>query len=195
GDRVELIGRIVEVTRGSRKRGKAPAKHYAFINFGSWRGNVVKISIWSEGLAKLKEQPSNSWIGRWVSVTGLMDVPLEGKRKRHQHLSITVQEEGQIQQIDEAEAGVSLGRIAAAPPHPAAHRSGRSAATAPPASSGKSGGSRKRAAAGGKRSSRRQTAPTPTTAPAQPAPAPPAQRPSAGFPRWAQVLATLVVII
>src|SRR5215467_5874998 len=115
GDRVELIGRIVEVTRGSRKRGKAPAKHYAFINFGSWRGNVVKISIWSEGLAKLKEQPSNAWVGRWVSVTGLMDVPFESKRQRYKHLSITVQEEGQIQQIDEAEAGFRLASIAATP--------------------------------------------------------------------------------
>src|SRR5499427_2210559 len=115
GDRVELVGRIVEITRGARKRGKAPAKHYVFINFGSWRGNVVKISIWSEGLAKLKEQPSNAWVGRWVSVTGLMDVPFESKRQRYKHLSITVQEEGQIQQIDEAEAGFRLASIAATP--------------------------------------------------------------------------------
>src|SRR5215472_4500701 len=181
GDRVELIGRIVEVTRGSRKRGKAPAKHYAFINFGSWRGNVVKISIWSEGLAKLKEQPSNAWVGRWVSVTGLMDVPFESKRQRYKHLSITVQEEGQIQQIDEAEAGFRLASIAPAPPpQPAAARAGRTAATAPPASGGKSGGSRKRAASGGKRSSRRQPTPTPAAASAQQAPAPLAPRPSAG---------------
>jgi hypothetical protein len=68
GDRVELIGRIVEVKPGARKRGKGRAQRYVFINFGSWRGNVVKISIWSDGLAKLKEQPSNAWIGRWVSV-------------------------------------------------------------------------------------------------------------------------------
>ena len=59
GDRVELIGRIVEVTPGSRKSGKGPPKRYVFINFGSWRGNIVKISIWSDGLAKLKEQPSD----------------------------------------------------------------------------------------------------------------------------------------
>src|SRR5262249_12137035 len=30
GDRVELIGRIVEVKPGSRKRGKGPAKYYVF---------------------------------------------------------------------------------------------------------------------------------------------------------------------
>src|SRR6266576_3990839 len=80
GDRVELIGRIVEVTPGSRKVGGGPPQNYVFINFGSSRGNIVKISIWSDGLAKLKEEPSTAWIGRWASVTGLMDVPYESKR-------------------------------------------------------------------------------------------------------------------
>jgi hypothetical protein len=127
GDRVELIGRIVEVKPGSRKRGKGPAKRYVFINFGSWRGNIVKISIWSDGLAKLKEKPSNAWIGRWVSVTGLMDVPYESKR--YKHLSITVQEDGQIQQLDEAEAGFRLASISYAPPS----RSGTAAAASPSA--------------------------------------------------------------
>src|SRR6266852_2426553 len=118
GDRVELIGRIVEVTPGSRKAGKGPPKNYVFINFGSSRGNIVKISIWSEGLAKLKEQPSKAWIGRWVSVTGLIDVPYESKRHGHKHLSITVQEDGQIQQLDEAEAGFRLASISTAPSPP-----------------------------------------------------------------------------
>src|SRR5262245_3774099 len=132
GDRVELIGRIVEVKPGSRKRGKGRAKRYVFINFGSWRGNIVKISIWSDGLAKLNEQPSNAWIGRWVSSTGLMDVPYESKR--YKHLSITVQEDGQIQQIDEAEAGFRLASMAKAPPRngglPGTARSGTPAAAA-----------------------------------------------------------------
>src|SRR5262249_8860844 len=58
GDRVELIGRIVEVKPGSRKRGKGLPKHFVFINFGSSRGNTVRISMWSEGLARVKERPS-----------------------------------------------------------------------------------------------------------------------------------------
>jgi len=118
GDRVELIGRIVEIKPGSRKAGKGPPKRYVFINFGSSRGNIVKISIWSEGLAKLKEEPSTAWIGRWVSVTGLIDVPYENKRHGHKHLSITVQEDGQIQQLSETEAGFRLASIAMAPPPP-----------------------------------------------------------------------------
>src|SRR5437016_3054437 len=116
GDRVELIGRIVEVTPGSRKVGRGPPQNYVFINFGSSRGNIVKISIWSDGLARLKEKPSTAWIGRWVSVTGLIDVPYENRRYGHKHLSITVQEDGQIQQISETEAGFRLASISAAPP-------------------------------------------------------------------------------
>jgi hypothetical protein len=141
GDRVELIGRIVEVKAGSRKRGKGKARRYVFINFGSWRGNIVKISIWSEGLAKLSEQPTQAWAGRWVSVTGLMDVPYENKRQGYKHLSITVQEDGQIQRLDEAEAGFRLASVGATPPartapapaKPPARRRAAAAKPQPPA--------------------------------------------------------------
>ena len=47
GDRVELIGKIVEVKQDQTRYGKP----YIFINFGPWRGEIVKITIWSEGLA------------------------------------------------------------------------------------------------------------------------------------------------
>jgi hypothetical protein len=142
GDRVELIGRIVEVEPGSRKSGKGPPKRYVFINFGSGRGNIVKISIWSEGLAKLKEQPSTAWIGRWVSVTGLIDVPYENKRYGHKHLSITVQEDGQILQLSETEAGFRMASMSAAPPPRdrgvvQGAASGNPAATAPAAAAAK----------------------------------------------------------
>ncbi|MGB6399905.1 MAG: serine/threonine protein kinase [Bradyrhizobium sp.] len=140
GDRVELIGRIVEVEPGSRKSGKGPPKRYVFINFGSGRGNIVKISIWSEGLAKLKEQPSTAWIGRWVSVTGLIDVPYENKRYGHKHLSITVQDDGQIQQLSETEAGLRMASMSTAPtPRGVTHgaASGNPAATAPVAAAAK----------------------------------------------------------
>jgi hypothetical protein len=133
GDRVELVGRIVEVKPGSRKSGKRPPEHFVFINFGSSRGNIVKISIWSEGLAKLKEQPSAAWVGRWVSVSGLIDVPYENKRYGHKHLSITVQEDGQILQLSETEAGLRLASIVAAPPSRGATQGVVSATAAAPA--------------------------------------------------------------
>jgi hypothetical protein len=141
GDRVELIGRIVEIKPATRKR-KGKNERYVFINFGSWRGNIVKISIWPEGLAKLKEQPSKAWIGRWVSVTGLMDVPYENKKQGYKHLSITVQEDGQIQQLDEAEAGFRLASMA----QPSRDSATRAAAAAK-APAGKRGRKAKKGAA------------------------------------------------
>ena len=61
-------------------------------------------------------KPSAAWIGRWVSVSGLIDVPYENKRYGHKHLSITVQEDGQIQELSETEAGSRLASISAASP-------------------------------------------------------------------------------
>jgi hypothetical protein len=189
GDRVELIGRIVEVKPGSRKRGKGRAQRYVFINFGSWRGNIVKISIWSDGLAKLKEQPSNAWIGRWVSVTGLMDVPYESKRHGYKHLSITVLEDGQIQQLDEAEAGFRLASISTAPPRDrASPGAAPSAATAKPTSFW----SRNRdTARTHKRSGRRQAAAAAAAVPQRAVRSPARLR----LHRWAWVIAAFVVLM
>jgi hypothetical protein len=111
GDRVELIGKIVEVKPGVGRRGRGRDRPYIFINFGPWRGRIVKISIWSEGLDKLKETPSNLWVGRWVSVTGLLDPVYRSHRFGYEHLSITIQEDGQIQHLDEAQARFRLQSI------------------------------------------------------------------------------------
>ena len=105
-----MIGQIVEVKEDVGRRGRGRDKPYVFINFGPWRGSIVKISIWSEGLAKLKEKPSKNWIGRWVSVTGLLDPPYHSKRYGYTHLSVTVQEDGQIQTLDESQARFRLGK-------------------------------------------------------------------------------------
>jgi len=111
GDRVELIGKIVEVKPGVGRRGRGKGRPYIFINFGDWHVNIVQISIWSEGLEKLTEKPSKSWTGRWVSITGLIDPPYTSHRYGYTHLSITVQEDGQIQWIDEAQAKFRLGSV------------------------------------------------------------------------------------
>jgi hypothetical protein len=46
----------------------------------------------------------------------MIDVPYENKRSGHKHLSITVQDDGQIQQLGETEAGFRLASISTAPP-------------------------------------------------------------------------------
>src|SRR5215469_13576196 len=197
GDRVELIGRVVEIKPGSRKRGKGRIERYIFINFGSWRGNIVKISIWSDGLAKLKEQPSKAWIGRWISVTGLMDVPYESKRYGYKHLSITVQEDGQMQQLDEAEAGFRLASIAnASLPRVSSSPSATGTATAAPQSAGtvkpkSSRPPKKYIARGSKRSGRQRTA---AASPAQPVVQ--SREPlSGGFHRWMWAIGTSTILV
>jgi hypothetical protein len=186
GDRVELIGRIVEVKPGSRKRGKGRAQRYVFINFGSWRGNIVKISIWSDGLAKLKEQPSNAWIGRWVSVTGLMDVPYESKRHGYKHLSITVQEDGQIQRLDEAEAGFRLASMSHAPPRDRPSRGAAPSGTAAPSAAAV------KPTSFWKRSGRRQPAAAAAAVPQRAVRSP---APLLGLHRGAWVIAAFVVLM
>ena len=69
-----------------------------------------------------------------------MDVPYESKRYGHKHLSITVHEDGQIQPLDEAEAGFRLASIA--PPRDGglpttAALSGTPAAAPPPGATAK----------------------------------------------------------
>jgi hypothetical protein len=104
GDKVELIGKIVGVKPGMGKRGP-----YIFVNFGDWRENIIKLSIWSEGIKTLKEKPSKGWVGRWVSVTGLIGDPYTNHKFKYTHLSVTVEQDGQIQFITEAEARFRLG--------------------------------------------------------------------------------------
>lgn len=100
GDKVEVIGRIVEVKQDQTRGGKP----YIFVNFGPWKGSIFKVSIWSDGLAHVKSKPDASWIGKWVSVVGLMEPPFENKKFRYSHLSITVGAAGTMTPITEQEA-------------------------------------------------------------------------------------------
>jgi hypothetical protein len=108
GDKVELIGQIVEVKEDYGRRGRGKNNPFVFINFGPWRGKIVKISIWSEGLSKLTRKPTKTWVGQWVSVTGLVDPPYISSRYGYTHLSVTVLEDGQIQTLDEKQARFRL---------------------------------------------------------------------------------------
>ncbi len=107
GDRVELIGRITDVKIDLTRRSR---RQYVFINFGDWRGQIVKVAIWPTGLAKLRQKPDPSWKGKWISVTGLMDPPYSNPRYRYVHLSVTIEESQQLHLIGEDEANYRLGR-------------------------------------------------------------------------------------
>lgn len=104
GDKVELIGKIVEVKQDKARNGKP----YVFINFGPWQGEIVKVSIWSEGLNALAESPTASWVGKWVSVTGLMEPPYVSRKYKYSHLSISITQGSQLHLISEQEARFRL---------------------------------------------------------------------------------------
>lgn len=122
GNRIELIGRIVAVDRQYTKRSRKP---YLFVNFSNWQdGPSVKLNIWTDGLDALGASvPTTEWIGKWVSVTGLVDPVYHGVAARgrsYTSASVTVSQRGQIQIIEEAEARFRLrggGSSSKAPPH------------------------------------------------------------------------------
>lgn len=100
GDKVEVIGKILEVKVDKAWNGKP----YIFINFGDWRGRIFKISIWNEGLCALRSRPDSSWAGKWISVIGLMEPPYASRKYKYSHLSITVTTVGQMTVLSEADA-------------------------------------------------------------------------------------------
>lgn len=100
GDKIEVIGRIVDVKEDKARNGKP----YIFINFGDWRGKIFKIAVWSEGLAAISKKPDASWVGKWVSVVGLMEPPYSSRKYKYSHLSINVTANGQMTVISDTEA-------------------------------------------------------------------------------------------
>lgn len=101
GDKVEAIGKVVDVHFGKDKKNGKP---YIFINFGNWVGQIFKVSIWSDSLRKMQVKPDKSWVGKWLSVVGLMEPPYVNKKFNYSHLSITISTFGQMNLIDEHEA-------------------------------------------------------------------------------------------
>ena len=118
GNRIELIGQIVDVKEGRTKYRHRP---YVFINFGPWQGSIAKVTIWDSGLAKLKDRPAADWKGRWISVTGLVDAPYVSARYNYTHVGIAVSEANQLRVITAEEAAFRLGAVrnlVALPPSP-----------------------------------------------------------------------------
>lgn len=113
GQMVELVGQVVEV-KVDRTRGGKP---YVFVNFAHWRGKAVKLNLWNDALDKGGERPSAAWVGRWITIRGLVEPVYASKKYNYQHISITPDSVGQISQISEAEAKYRLSgrRVAASP--------------------------------------------------------------------------------
>jgi hypothetical protein len=110
GDKVELVGKIVSVKQGTGKKGRGKGKPYVFVNFGVWNQESVKITIWSEGLGNMTDRPTEAWVGRWISVTGLVEPPYEGKHygRSYRNVGITVVSGNEIISLSEREAKFRL---------------------------------------------------------------------------------------
>lgn len=96
GDRIELIGQIKEVYLGQREDGK----RYCFLNFGRWKDNITKISIWPNELSTMRQSPDNRWKGEWVSVVGLLESYIN-ENHGYYHLEICIDPTTQLHIIDD----------------------------------------------------------------------------------------------
>lgn len=105
GNMVELVGKVVEVKHGATKKG---GRSYIFVNFGPWQGSIVKLSIWPSALAKMKNAPSSSLVGSWISVVGLVEPVYVSKKYRYSHIAIDISSQNQIRHISSEEARFRL---------------------------------------------------------------------------------------
>src|SRR5580704_16099271 len=74
GHRVELVGRIASVEDGVGKGGQRHGRPYLQVNFSRHLRNVIRLTIWSDAGGS-PSAPVGDWVGRWVSVVGLIDPP------------------------------------------------------------------------------------------------------------------------
>lgn len=106
GDKVELIGQVEEVNRDQSRYGSP----YIFINFGYWRGKIVKAAIWSEGINKIVNLPDDTWENKWISVVGLLEPPYHSNQYGYTYLAVNITQSNQIYIISENEANFRLGK-------------------------------------------------------------------------------------
>jgi predicted Ser/Thr protein kinase len=106
GSMVELVGKIVDV-----KTLTSYGRTYIFINFSYWKGKAVKIALWTEALKGAKEVPTEAWVGRWVTIKGLVEPVYRSKKYGYEHLTINAAAVTQIITLTEQEAKYRLSPV------------------------------------------------------------------------------------
>ena len=107
GQMVELVGKIQNVKGGNNKYGKP----YVFVNFSDWRKSGVKINIWNNAIENGGVLPDESWIGKWVTIKGLVEPPFTSPKVMAAHIAITANALSQITKLTEDEAKYRLGEV------------------------------------------------------------------------------------
>ena len=97
GGLVEVVGQVTGVRLQNTKHGRP----MAFINLGTYPG-CVSLILWSTALSTPGEQPTSAWVGRWISIKGLVQPP--NRRQKSPAASINVEQLKQIVQLPEQEA-------------------------------------------------------------------------------------------
>jgi predicted Ser/Thr protein kinase len=108
GSMVELVGKIVDV-----KILTSYGRTHIFINFSYWKGKAVKIALWTEALKGAKEVPTEAWVGRWVTIKGLVEPVYRSKKYGYEHLTINAAAVTQIIALTEQEAKYRLAPVPA----------------------------------------------------------------------------------
>ncbi len=126
GSTIELVGRIEDVYTGTVKSGPNVGGLYVFLNFGDWRRECVRVVMWPDVLQSVVNPPDKSWVGKWVTVTGLVEAPYRGRFRgcTYTNVGIRVRRISQIQVIDEKEALWRLNKTSRGPGSEAAHVGG-----------------------------------------------------------------------
>ena len=107
GDRVEMIGRILHVTRNHTSRDGAACVR---VEFGEREHDMVCLKAWPGAEPGGLEVPDDSWVGQWVSATGLIEPVASGLSGalRQKDVSISITERSQLQKLTPAEAQYRL---------------------------------------------------------------------------------------
>tara|TARA_R110000737_G_scaffold350857_1_gene391162 strand:- start:255 stop:1922 length:1668 start_codon:yes stop_codon:yes gene_type:complete len=98
GNVIELIGKVLKVYSGKTKYGKP--FHFVFFGGGI---SVVKLNIWSNTELQGLGSPGQSWVGQYLSITGLVD-PVYSSSKYGDSISITPSTKNSAKKISVAEA-------------------------------------------------------------------------------------------
>ena len=102
---VELVGKIQNVRSANDKNGRP----YIFVNFADYRTNGVKLNIWNNAIKNGGTLPNESWVGKWVTIKGLVEPPYTSPKAMATHIAITANALSQITRITEDEAKYRLG--------------------------------------------------------------------------------------
>ena len=122
GQRVELVGRVNSITDGLGARGRRRGKPRVSLNFAASRGDGVRVVIWAQDQAPLRDARDERWIGRCVSVVGLVEPPYVEQRFWSQQtlLGISTENLHEVEIISGEEMRFRLRRGDSVAPSPAA---------------------------------------------------------------------------